>query len=514
MSSRLRFSTAAVRELAEAHGVCIRPVIHQVTDTVTGKAQLVPTACGATLVSKCPPCAQRNRLLRMQQCREGWHLTEEPERKPADPRGPEEPEAEDQTVRRVRSTRRRQDAPNLPRLPVEARTVGVEFTSSSGQTYRPSMFATFTLPSYGRVLSDGTPRNPATYDYRRAALDALHFPKLVDRLWQNLRRTVGYQVQYFAVVEAQRRLTPHLHAAIRGAIPRETFRTVAAATYHQVWWPEHHSPSYSGDRLPVWSDEHGFADPDTGTPLPTWDQALDKLDHDPAARPAHVIRFGSQLDLQGIIATEGDADLRVRYLTKYLGKSIGTALDEADTLSARLRRHQDRLHAEVRRLPCSPRCWNWLRYGIQPAGAHAGMEAGSCPSKAHRREFLGCGGRRVLVSRRWTGKTLSDHRADRAEVVRQVLAAAGVDVAARERISAAVTRSDGVPRFEWKLWNTLGAPVPVYRLVLTRSIAEKVRWKQEYEAAKARAGPGPPSHPIRQATTAGPTQQQPLGRST
>ena len=28
--------------------------------------------------------------------------------------------------------------------------------------------------------------------------------------------------------------------------------------------------------------------------------------------------------------------------------------------------HIDRLHDEVRWLPCSPACANWLRYGVQP----------------------------------------------------------------------------------------------------------------------------------------------------
>jgi hypothetical protein len=32
--------------------------------------------------------------------------------------------------------------------------------------------------------------------------------------------------------------------------------------------------------------------------------------------------------------------------------------------------------------------------------------------KAHRRDHLGYAGRRVLVSRKWSGKTLADHRAD------------------------------------------------------------------------------------------------------
>jgi hypothetical protein len=69
-----------------------------------------------------------------------------------------------------------------------------------GKTYRPSMFVTLTLGSYGRVTAEGVPVDPERYDYRRAALDALHFPKLVDRFWQNLRRCAGYQV----------RTSPHL----------------------------------------------------------------------------------------------------------------------------------------------------------------------------------------------------------------------------------------------------------------------------------------------------------------
>jgi hypothetical protein len=53
--------------------------------------------------------------------------------------------------RRVRSTRRRDDLPDLPRVPVEDRIVGRVFTASDGREYRPSMFLTLTLPSYGPV---------------------------------------------------------------------------------------------------------------------------------------------------------------------------------------------------------------------------------------------------------------------------------------------------------------------------------------------------------------------------
>jgi hypothetical protein len=51
--------------------------------------------------------------------------------------------------------------------------------------------------------------------------------------------------------------------------------------------------------------------------------------------------------------------------------------------------------------------------GVTPKNAKAGMVPGLCKGKAHRPENLGYAGRRVLVSRKWSGKTLADHRADR-----------------------------------------------------------------------------------------------------
>jgi hypothetical protein len=81
------------------------------------------------------------------------------------------------------------------------------------------------------------------------------FSRTVDRWWQNLRRCAGYKVQYFATVEPQRRLAPHLHAALRGAIPRDVLRQVTAATYCAVWWPSVDVVKYDelrGDRLTQW----------------------------------------------------------------------------------------------------------------------------------------------------------------------------------------------------------------------------------------------------------------------
>ena len=109
--------------------------------------------------------------------------------------------------------------------------------------------------------------------------DAIHFPALFDRLIQNLRRYLSYDVQYFATIEPQRRLAPHVHIAFRGAISRNDLRKVLAATYHQVWWPSTKTVRFGQDQLPEWHEPTGrYVDPATGEVLPPWDDALDTFD--------------------------------------------------------------------------------------------------------------------------------------------------------------------------------------------------------------------------------------------
>src|SRR5882762_341148 len=149
-----------VKDLAAEHGVCLRPVQLRRTEIDTGYVEQVLIPCGHTLASVCPSCAERARILRAAQCREGWHLDHEPVINP-DPATEEQRDlitdrAEAQEARdllasacvdvgeldeeiaasgmrgtvlparprRHRSTRRRQDAAPLPRRPVSARTVG------------------------------------------------------------------------------------------------------------------------------------------------------------------------------------------------------------------------------------------------------------------------------------------------------------------------------------------------------------------------------------------------------
>ncbi|MGF1648359.1 MAG: replication initiator [Kineosporiaceae bacterium] len=508
---------ADMRAYAIGAGVCVRPLVRKVTDTTTGHTQTVAIRCGSTREYVCPPCAARARALRAQQCAEGWHLTDDPltateedgtgeDEDHADELADEVGEdADEEDGRRVRSTRRRDDAADLPRVPTEIRTVGRTFHAPDGTVYRPSMFVTLTLPSYGRVTpGTGAPVHPGTYDYETAARDAVALSALMDRWVQNLRRCAGYKVQYFAVIEAQRRLAGHVHIAIRGAIPRALIKQVTRATYASLWWPSTRTVVYGdGDAVPVWDSTAAngagaYLDPTTRTPLPTWAHALDTLGARPDASPWHVTRFGSQVDIKGLIAPSPDTDRAVRYLVKYLTKSIAHTYAPVDETTGRplevdptRTAHVDRLAAELRYTPCGPRCANWLRYGIQPKDPGPGLIPGMCPGRAHDRENTGLGGRRVLVSRHWSGKTLTEHAADRATVVRETLAAAGIqggpDI---DRLAADQTSDDGTPRYRWE-------PVEPgevdYRAAVLHLAHERHHWRQQYTAAKAiRDGPSGP----------------------
>jgi replication initiator protein RepSA len=502
----------AVRAVAENHGACLRPVQLRRTNTDTGQVDQVLIPCGATLASICPPCAERAKNLRAGQCREGWHLDTEPIPDPPPPdevqqmwvehraqaqadrdhaaqagedtteldelitdldteirrsglRGNAEPGR--QRSRRRRSTRRRQDAPDLPKRKISPHTIGKTYTAPDGKTFRPSMFLTLTCSSYGKVGEDGTPADPDGYDYQRAARDALHFAALFDRFVQNLRRVLGYDVQYFATIEPQKRLAPHVHIAIRGTVSRAELRQIIAATYHQVWWPSTDHVRFDGDRVPVWHEPSGrYLDPATGELLTDWDDALDAIG--PHDDPMHVARFGTKFDAQGVLAGSKDSARCIGYLTKYLTKQLGDCHHpETDPQ----REHEDRLAEALRFEPCSPTCANWLRYGIQPKNPRPGLVPGACKGKAHRRDHLGYAGRRVLVSRKWSGKTLADHRGDRKTWLTEMLGLPAPDPATYRWEPVQPGDDDYLP--------------PARRLL--HAVADRLQWERALTEARHRA---------------------------
>uniref|UniRef100_UPI00351CCCFD replication initiator n=1 Tax=Nocardia brasiliensis TaxID=37326 RepID=UPI00351CCCFD len=328
-----------VRDIAEAaaeqHDVCARVVPMRAYDTRTGRVSYVGAPCKATVASTCPACAKANKYVRMTQLREGWCAEHEPVRpepvvteaqaqvlaaradqfgryQDARRDGDHElaeaikalvadldtelrelgvrgrlPALEDKPRRKAKSTRRRDDVPDLPRKKVARTTIGTAYVEGK---YRPSTFHTLTMPGYGRInrvrdaetgemVSDGSPVDPNSYDYVGAARDIMHFKALFDRWIQNLRRAVGWNVQYFATVEPQKRGAPHLHLAIRGSIPTKLLYQVTAATYRNIWWPHFDREVYTGDDMPVWDPMAAtFVDPKTRRALTYWDDALAVMD--------------------------------------------------------------------------------------------------------------------------------------------------------------------------------------------------------------------------------------------
>jgi hypothetical protein len=171
-------------------------------------------------------------------------------------------------VRRVRPTKR-PNVPDLPRRRVDPSTVGRTFESPDGKIFQDSMFVTLTCRSYGWVGADGSPINPDRYDYRSAARDLICFAAGFDRWVQNLRRADGRNVQYFAVLEMQRRMALLIHHGIRGAVSRQLLRQVTAGTYYQRWWPPTDVAVYpAGGAMPVWDEQtDNCVDPHTSQPL-------------------------------------------------------------------------------------------------------------------------------------------------------------------------------------------------------------------------------------------------------
>jgi hypothetical protein len=513
---------------ADKYKVCARPYVLRQVDIDTGATEYVPVPCGHTLERVCVPCARKNLELRRQQCREGWFADTEPViEKPAptedqvslsayradlvaayrqavaddDPPGVlEEFRTEvawcDGELRKTgmrgklppldpvpgkararRSTKRRQDAPDLPRRSVARRSVGQLYNDK----YRPSTFLTLTLPGYGPVTGDHVPVNPATYDYRRAALDIAHLKDLWDRFIDALRRALGWHVEYFCVMELQQRGTPHLHALLRGSMPTKLVKQVISAIYFQLWWPRHDRPVYEDGRLPYWdADARTFRDPGTGAKLTTWDEAMAAL-NDPDAEPAYVARFGVQSDTKparGVLGGTPEAERHIGYITKYMTKAVSDTL-HADTVAQQ--RHHDRLHEELQHTPCSPRCPVWLRFGVVPQGATRRSESAVCKGKLHNREYLGLPGRRVLVSRRWTGKKLADHRNDRMRFVKQLLEDAGLG------------RPAPAPgRYVWLKVEPGDRNLPPRGHLLLVAVARRASWRAEYERALGHRAAHPP----------------------
>ena len=317
--AQLQIPDHVIRHIASREGVCTRPVLRRVSDRVTGESVVRALDCGSTLESRCPACAAKARRLRILQCTEGWHLAEEPQPLLAAADDEEataeadnaddgadglEDDQHDQDAeggagsRRVRSTRRLEGMPDLPQQEIADRTVGTVFTAPDGKTYRPSMFVTLTLDSYGRIRpGQGVPARPERYDYRRAALDALHFPKLMDRWFQNLRRApaTGCSTSAPSKPRCASPRTSTSPSAVRSPAPPSGPSPRPPTS--PCGGPRWSTPSTSSG-TPVWADgqlprpRHRLAAAHLGA-------SPGRVDEDPTAEPAHVVTFGTPGRRQG-----------------------------------------------------------------------------------------------------------------------------------------------------------------------------------------------------------------------
>ena len=200
-----------------------------------------------------------------------------------------------------------------------------------------------------------------------------------------------------------------------------------------------------------------------------WDQALDAItDQD---EPLHAARFGARFDAQGVLAGSRDASRCIGYLTKYLTKHLGNCHQAATDAQAD---HAGRLADALRYEPCSPTCANWLRYGIQPKNARPGLAPGRCRGKAHDADHLGYAGRRVLISRKWSGKTLADHRADRKEWLLRTLGVSATDPA----------------RYAWEPVAPADPDFMEHARRLLHAVADRARWRAALNEARDRAAMG------------------------
>jgi hypothetical protein len=111
---------------------------------------------------------------------------------------------------------------------------------------------------------------------------------------------------------------------------------------------------------------------------------------------------------------------------------------------------------------------------VQPDGAKKNLVPGRCKGKVHQKTTLGFTGRRVLVSRQWSLKTLADIRADNQARVRAILDGDQADARPED------------DRFVYELARPDDPDVPSYQHRILTAIAARSRWRDEIRQARQR----------------------------
>ena len=205
----------------------------------------------------------------------------------------------------------------------------------------------------------------------------------------------------------RRRGAPHLHAAIRGTMPRNLIRQVVAATYHQVWWPAHDQPVYTArPRAGVGRDPRPrlLRRPRHRRPAAHLGAGARRARRRPRRRARRTSSSSApQVDIQGVVAGTDKTDKALRLPDQVPDQGLGETADPTPPPPRPTSTASSRPCAGS---PCSESCANWLLHGVSPRSPKPGMCPASAAARPTSRDTLGYGGRRCLVSRKWSGKTL------------------------------------------------------------------------------------------------------------
>ena len=170
-----------------------------------------------------------------------------------------------------------------------------------------------------------------------------------------------------------------------------------------------------------------------------------------------MARFGVRFDAQGVLAGSKDAARCIGYLTKYLTKQVGDChqadTDAAGTMRPGWRRRCGSSRAR-RGAQLAP-----VRHPAQ--NTRPGLVPGRCKGKGHDPDHLGYAGRRVLASRKWSGKTLADHRADRKQWLLTTLGVSATDPA----------------RYSWEPVAPADPDHMDHARRLLHAVADRLRWQ-------------------------------------
>src|SRR6476659_140251 len=114
-----------------------------------------------------------------------------------------------------------------------------------------------------------------------------------------------------------------------------------------------------------------------------------------------------------------------------------------------------------------------------PRTPRPGLTPGACKGKAHDADHLGYAGRRILVSRKWSGKTLADHRADRKDWLLRTLGVSATDPA----------------RYTWEPVALSDRDHMDHARRLLHAVADRARWQAALREARHKAGLAPGGPP-------------------